>query len=106
MYIYVYYIYYIYIYIYIYVYILYIYMYIYILFLYIYIYKCCVAGSIFFILLNELRFVNKRFLIIYFLVQISSFGTVLGPFIQCNFKILVFGQPWWPTFLLSPYLPS
>ena len=42
------------------------------------------------------------FLIIYLLVQISFFGTVLGHFSLRSFNFFVVSQPWWPIFLLSP----
>ena len=38
-----------------------------------------------------------KFLIIYFQVQISFFGTVLGHFNQCNFKIFCR----WPTMAIN-----
>ena len=43
------------------------------------------------------------FLIIYFLVQISFFGTILGHFSQCYFKIFRRRPTLVPTLLLSPH---
>ena len=45
---------------------------------------------------------NRRFWIIYILVQISFFWAAFGRFSKCwVFQLFVLGKPWWPTFLLS-----
>ena len=42
---------------------------------------------------------NMRFLIVYFLVEISFLDTVFGKFSQCNLNIFLLSSPLWKSFL-------